>query len=196
MFGNLSNFLTPQTIVNFLKNNADLNKIGMNFINSEEGKSFIVETLGYDYDSFKETMFTALSSIKKSDFGIKKQQEAEEGQKIKVYRDLANSLIKDDGLPIYGAVIMSAGFVGIDKNKVVEFLRQKGYSASEERIENYYKKNEDFLKGLMKKHGKIVPGWNDSIESSDLELEESKKEEKLSPIPESSLEEDLGKETK
>lgn len=196
MFGNLSNFLTPQTIVNFLKNNADLNKIGMNFINSEEGKSFIVETLGYDYDSFKETMFTALSSIKKSDFGIKKQQEAEEGQKIKVYRDLANSLIKEDGLPIYGAVIMSAGFVGIDKNKVVEFLRQKGYSASEERIENYYKKNEDFLKGLMKKHGKIVPGWNDSIESSDLELEESKKEEKLSPIPESSLEEDLGKETK
>ena len=196
MFGNLSNFLTPQTIVNFLKNNADLNKIGMNFINSEEGKSFIVETLGYDYDSFKETMFTALSSIKKSDFGIKKQQEAEESQKIKVYRDLANSLIKEDGLPIYGAVIMSAGFTGIDKSKVVEFLKQKGYSASEERIENYYKKNEDFLKGLMKKKGKIIPNWNDSIESSDLELEESKKEEKLSPIPETSLEEDLGKETK
>lgn len=196
MFGNLSNFLTPQTIVNFLKNNADLNKIGMNFLNSEEGKQFIVETLGYDYNSFKETLFTAFASIKKSDYGIKKQQEIEESQKIKVYRDLANSLIREDGLPIYGAVIMSAGFTGIDKSKVVEFLKQKGYSASEERIENYYKKNEDFLKGLMKKKGKIIPNWNDSIESSDLELEENKKEEKLSPIPESSLEEDLGKETK
>lgn len=196
MFNNLSNFLTPQTIVNFLKNNTDLNKIGMNFLNSEEGKQFIVETLGYDYDSFKETLFTAFASIKKSDYGIKKQHEAEEGQKIKIYRELANTLIKDDGLPIYGAVIMSAGFTGIEKTKVVEFLRQKGYSASEERIENYYNKNEDFLKGLMKKHGKIIPGWNDSIESSDLELEENKKEEKLSPIPETSLEEDLGKETK
>ena len=196
MFGNLSNFLTPQTIVNFLKNNADLNKIGMNFLNSEEGKQFIVETLGYDYNSFKETLFTAFASIKKSDYGIKKQQEIEESQKIKVYRELANSLIKEDGLPIYGAVIMSAGFTGIDKSKVVEFLKQKGYSASEERIEKYYKKNEDFLKGLMKKKGKIIPNWNDSIESSDLELEENKKEEKLSPIPESSLEEDLGKETK
>jgi len=196
MFGNLSNFLTPQNIVNFLKNNADLNKIGMNFLNSEEGKQFIVETLGYDYNSFKETLFTAFASIKKSDYGLKKQQEIEESQKIKVYRDLANSLIKDDGLPIYGAVIMSAGFTGIEKSKVVEFLKQKGYSASEERIEKYYKKNEDFLKSLMKKKGKIIPNWNDSIESSDLELEESKKEEKLSPIPESSLEEDLGKETK
>lgn len=196
MLGNLSNFLTPQTIANFLRNNADLSKIGMNFLNSEEGRQFIVETLGYDYNSFKETLFTAFASIKKSDYGIKKQQEAEEGQKIKIYRELANSLIKDDGLPIYGAVIMSAGFTGIDKSKVVEFLKQKGYSASEERIENYYKKNEDFLKGLMKKKGKIIPNWNDSIESSDLELEENKKEEKLSPIPESSLEEDLGKETK
>ncbi len=196
MFNNLSNFLTPQTISNFLKNNADLSKIGMNFINSQEGKAFIVETLGYDYDSFKETLITAFASIKKSDFGLKKQHEAEEGQKIKIYRELANSLIKDDGLPIYGAVIMSAGFTGIDKSKVVEFLRQKGYSASEERIENYYKKNEDFLKSLMKKHGKIIPNWNDSIESSDLELEENKKEEKLSPIPETNLEEDLGKETK
>lgn len=196
MLGNLSNFLTPQTIANFLRNNADLSKIGMNFLNSEEGKSFIVETLGYDYNSFKETMITALASIKKSDFGIKKQHEAEEGQKIKIYRELANTLIKEDGLPIYGAVIMSAGFVGIDKNKVVEFLKQKGYSASEERIENYYKKNEEFLKSLMKKHGKVVPGWNDEIESSDLELEENKKEEKLSPIPDTNLEEDLGKETK
>ena len=47
MFGNLSNFLTPQTIVNFLKNNTDLNKIGMNFLNSEEGKHFIVESIEY-----------------------------------------------------------------------------------------------------------------------------------------------------
>jgi hypothetical protein len=56
---------------------------------------------------------------------------------------------------------MSAGFVGIDKQKVVDFLKQKGYSASIERIENYYSKNENFLKGLMKKHNHIVPGWND-----------------------------------
>ena len=165
-------------------------------MNSEEGKGFIVETLGYDYEDFKNNLTNLFLSTKKSENGIKKQQEIEEGQKIKVYKELANTLIKEDGLPIYGAVIMSAGFVGIDKSKVVEFLRQKGYSASEERIENYYKKNEDFLKGLMKKHGKIIPNWNDAIESSDLELEESKKDEMLSPLPDTDLEEDLGKETK
>ena len=88
---------------------------------------------------------------------------------------------------------MSSGFVGIEKSKVVDFLKQKGYSASEERIENYYKKNEDFLKSLMKKHGKIIPNWNDAIESSDLELEDNKNKEKLNPLPETNLEEDLGK---
>lgn len=196
MFENLSNFLTPQFIVNFLKNNVDAQKIGLNFLNSEEGKNFIVNTLGYNYEDFKSNLTNLFLNTKKSENGIKKQQEAEEGQKIKIYRELANTLIKEDGLPIYGAVIMSAGFTGIEKTKVVEFLRQKGYSASEERIEKYYNKNEEFLKGIMKKHGKIIPGWNSSIESSDLELEESKKEEKLSPIPETSLEEDLGKETK
>lgn len=191
-----SSWLTPQSIINFLKNNADVKKIGMNLINSEEGKSFIENDLGFDYANFKENLTNLFLNTKKSQNGIKKQHEVEESQKIKIYRDLANSLIKDDGLPVYGAVIMSAGFVGIDKSKVVQFLKQKGYSASEERIENYYSKNEDFLKSLMKKRGKIIPNWNDSIESSDLELEDNKNEEKLNPLPETNLEEDLGKKTK
>lgn len=195
MFQSLSNFLTPNTIANFLKNNTDLKKIGINFINSEQGKKFIVETLGYDYNSFKEVLFTAFASIKKSDYGIKKQQEIQYSKKIEIYKNLANQLIKEDGLPIYGAVIMSAGFVGIDKQKVVDFLKQKGYSASIERIENYYSKNENFLKGLMKKHNHIVPGWNDQIQSSDLELDKNIKKQNLSPIPETNLEQDLGKQS-
>ena len=188
-----SSWLTPQSIINFLKTNADVKKIGMNLINSEEGKSFIENDLGFDYADFKGNLTNLFLNTKKSQNGIKKQQEVEESQKLKIYRELANSLIKDDGLPIYGAVIMSSGFVGIEKSKVVDFLKQKGYSASEERIENYYKKNEDFLKSLMKKHGKIIPNWNDAIESSDLELEDNKNKEKLNPLPETNLEEDLGK---
>jgi len=35
MFNNLSNLLTPNNIVNFLKNTADIKKIGLNFLNSE-----------------------------------------------------------------------------------------------------------------------------------------------------------------
>lgn len=193
MFNNLSNLLTPNNIVNFLKNTADIKKIGLNFLNSEQGKSFITQTLGYDYTSFKDTLFNSFMSIKKSDYGIKKQQQLEQNNKIEIYRELANNLIKEDGLPIYGAVIMSAGFVGIEKQKVVDFLRQKGYSASIQRIEDYYLKNQGFLKGLLKKKGKIIPGWNDTIESSDLELEENKKQN-LNPIPDTSLEQDLGKE--
>ena len=42
----------------------------------------------------------------------------------------------------------------------------------------------------MKKDGVIVPGWNDSIESSDLEIEDIKNKKDLIAVPD----EDLSKE--
>lgn len=51
-----------------------------------------------------------------------------------------------------------------------------------------------FLKSLLKKKGKVIPGWNDAIESSDLEIQEIK-DEKLVEMPETKIEEELGIET-
>lgn len=193
----IQQMLTPSFIINFLKNSADLKKIGMNLINSEEAKAFIENDLGFDYNSLKENLTIALASTKKSLAGEKKKQEMEESQKLEAYRNIANSLIKDDGLSVYSAIILAAGFVGIDTKKVVEFLNSKGYSATKERVLHYYNNNEGFLKSLFKKHGKIVPGWNDSIDSSDLELEEIPKtnnkneKEKLVEVPDEILEEQI-----
>jgi uncharacterized protein (UPF0333 family) len=93
---------------------------------------------------------------------------------------------------VYSAIVLAAGFTGIDQNKVVEFLNAKGYSATKQRIEHYYKMNEGFLKTIFKKHGKVIPGWNDAIECVDLELEENKNKTALIEIPDSSVEEELG----
>ncbi|MBO5853208.1 MAG: hypothetical protein J6Q61_00555 [Bacteroidales bacterium] len=56
------------------------------------------------------------------------------------------------------------------------------------KIENYYKTNEGFLKSILKKRGKIIPGWNDTITSNDLEIETSNDSESLVEIPEISVE--------
>ena len=69
------NLLTPQYIINFLKNNADIKKIGLNLINSEEGKKFIEQDLGYDYQDFKQNLTNIFINTKKSNVGMKKQQE-------------------------------------------------------------------------------------------------------------------------
>ena len=61
-----SSWLTPQSIINFLKTNADVKKIGMNLINSEEGKSFIENDLGFDYADFKGNLTNLFLNTKKS----------------------------------------------------------------------------------------------------------------------------------
>lgn len=114
-------------------------------------------------------------NTKKSNFGIKRQEEIEQGQKLQVYKELANTLIKEDGLSVYSAIVLAAGFAGIDQNKVVEFLKAKGYSATKQKIEHYYNTNEGFLKSILKRKGKVIPGWNDAIESGDLDLESENK---------------------
>lgn len=191
-----SSMLSPQMIVNFIKNSADIKKLANNLFSSQECKDFIVNDLGYDYESLKSNLFTALASTKRSEPGIKKQRDVEESKKLENYRSLANNLIKKHGLSLHSAIILASGFVGIEKFKVSEFLKQKGYSASEGFVEKYYNKNENFLKSIMKKDGVIVPGWNDEIESSDLEIEsshENKKEEKLVQVPDDDLEEEFKK---
>lgn len=189
------NFLTPQYIVNFLKNNADIKKIGLNLINSEEGKKFIEEDLGYDYNDLKTNLMNVLTTTKKSNSGMKKQQEVEDSKKLENYKNLANKLIKDHGLSLHSGIILAAGFVGIDKSKVSEFLKQKGYSASVEFVGNYYKKNEGFLKSLMKSDNVIVPGWNDDITASDLEIEitTDKTKKDLVQVPDDDLQEEFKK---
>jgi len=189
----LDQFLTPQYIVTFLKNNADIKKIGLNFINSQEGKDFIESTLGYDFEDLKTNITEALGKTKKSNSGLKKQQEMEDGKKLEQYKSLANSLIKNHGLSLHSSIILAAGFVGIDKQKVSDFLKQKGYSASTDFVTKYYAKNESFLKSLMKSDGILVPGWNDGIESSDLELEITKNEKELVQVPDEDLKEEFKK---
>lgn len=41
----INSLLTPEYIINMLKNVTDLKKIGLNLINSQEGKKFIEEEL-------------------------------------------------------------------------------------------------------------------------------------------------------
>lgn len=188
MFGNM---LTPQNIVGFIKNNADFNKMFQNFINSQEAKSFIENDLGKNYEELKSNLFTAFNSTKNSDAGIKKAQQLEEGKKLEMYKELANKLIQDHGLSFHSSVILAGGFVGIKQNKVVEFLKSKGYSATKEFVENYYKNNEGFLKRLLKKDNVVIPGWNDEISSSDLELDSSPKQEELVPVPDEKLDEEF-----
>lgn len=79
-----------------------------------------------------------------------KAQEEEESKKLENYKNLAGKLINSHGLSLHSAIILAAGFVGIEKQKVSDFLRQKGYSASTEFVSKYYKKNESFLKSIMK----------------------------------------------
>lgn len=186
-------YLNPKTIISFVKNNTDYNKLALNLINSEQAKEFITMQLGLDYKDFKDNLAMVFATTKKSDIGQRRQQSLEQGQKLQIYKQLANSLIKDDGLSIYSAIILSAGFVGIDQNRVVEFLNNKGYSATKQRIENYYKTNEGFLKSLMKRKGKIIPGWNDIIQSRDLDLNtDENKTESLIEMPTTPVEEQLG----
>lgn len=188
------NFLTPQYIVNFLKSNADLKKIGLNLINSEEGKDFIESTLGFDYQDFKNNLTGLFMNTKKSNNGLKKQQELEESKKLENYKQLANNLIQKHGLSLHSSIILAAGFVGIDKSKVSEFLKQKGYSASKEFVENYYCKNENFLKSLLKSDGVIVQNWNDGIEANDLEIDKNEEKKKdLVQVPDDDLQEEFKK---
>ena len=194
MFGNM---LTPQSIVNFIKNSADIKKIAMNFINSQEAKAFIENDLGKNYEELKTNLFAAFTSTSNSDAGIKKAQQLEEGKKLEMYKELANKLISSHGLSFHSAVILAGGFVGIEQIKVVEFLKNKGYSATKEFVDNYYKNNEGFLKQLLKKDGVIIPGWNDAISSSDLELESSPdKKEELVPVPDENLDEEFNTKVK
>lgn len=190
MFGNM---LTPQNIIGFIKNNADIKKIAMNFINSQEAKHFIENDLGKDYEDLKNNIISAFTSSKNSESGLKKQQMIEESKKLELYKECANKLIKDHGLSFHSSVILAGGFVGIDQNKIVDFLNLKGYSASKEFIERYYKNNENFLKKLMKNDGCIIPGWNDDITSSDLELDKDVKNKEMIPVPDELLEDDLKK---
>jgi hypothetical protein len=184
--------LSPQNIIGFIKNNADIQKIAMNFINSQEAKQFIENDLGKNYEQLKTNLFAAFSSTPNSDAGIKKAQQLEEGKKLEMYKELANKLIQKHGLAFHSSVILAGGFTGIDQYKVVEFLNSKGYSASKDFVERYYNKNENFLKKLMKKDGVIIQKWNDEISSSDLELGSSPdKKEELVPVPDEKLDDEL-----
>lgn len=189
MFGNM---LSPQNIVNFIRSNADIKKIGMNFINSQEAKSFIENDLGKDYEELKNNLFAAFTTTKNSDVGVKRAQQIEESKKLEMYKELANKLITSHGLSFHSSVILAGGFVGIDQKKVVEFLNSKGFSATKEFVNHYYKTNEGFLKKLMKKDGVIIPKWNDEISSADLELGSSPdKKEELVPVPDEKLDDEL-----
>lgn len=189
MFGNM---LTPQNIIGFIKSNTDFNKLALNFINSQEAKSFIENDLGKNYEELKTNLFAAFTSTSNSDAGIKKAQQLEEGKKLEMYKELANKLITTHGLSFHSSVILAGGFVGIDQYKVVEFLKSKGYSATKEFVNNYYKNNEGFLKKLLKKDGVIIKNWNDEISSSDLELGSSPdKKEELVPVPDEKLDDEF-----
>lgn len=187
MFGNM---LTPQNIINFIKSNADIKKIAMNFINSQEAKAFIENDLGKDYEELKTNIFGAFTATKNSNAGLKKAQQIEESKKLEMYKELANNLIKKHGLSFHSSVILAGGFVGINQTKVVEFLNNKGFSATTDFVEHYYKTNEKFLKNLMKNDGVIVPGWNDAITSSDLELDTNVQNKELIQVPDEKLEDE------
>lgn len=151
------NFLSPQMIVNFLKNTADFKKLALNIFQSQQVQTFVQEDLGLNYEQLKVNLFNAFTNTSKSNAGKMQEQRLENAQKIQIYKELANSLIKQDGLSVYSAIILSAGFVGIQQGKVVEFLKSKGYSASKIKIQNYFRNNEGFLKSILKKRGKIIP---------------------------------------
>jgi hypothetical protein len=89
-------YLNPKTIISFIKNNTDYQKLALNILNSEEAKEFVVNDLGLNYDSLKNNLLLAFVNTEKSTVGIKKQQELEQSQKIQLYRELANTLIKED----------------------------------------------------------------------------------------------------
>lgn len=184
-------YLTPKTIVNLIKTNTDYKKLFLNIVNSEEAKEFIQNDMGIDYEDLKDKITVAFINAKKSNVGIEKQHKLEQSQKLQIYKELANSLIKDDGLSVYSAIILAAGFVGIEQTKVVDFLKSKGFTASKQKIEHYYKTNENFLKTLLKRKGKIISGWNDTIESNDLSLGEET-DAKLVEIPDNNVEEETG----
>lgn len=184
--------ITPQMVVSFIKNTTDFKKLATNIFQSQQVQTFVTEDLGLNYEQLKSNLMTAFASTSKSNAGKIQQQRMENAQKIQIYKELANSLIKQEGLSVYSAIILSAGFVGIEQGKVVDFLKSKGYSASKMKIENYYKTNEGFLKSILKKRGKIIPGWNDTITSNDLEIETSNDSESLVEIPEISVEQELG----
>lgn len=186
------NILSPQMIVNFLKNTADFKKLALNIFESQQMKNFVQEDIGLNYEQLKVNLFNAFTNTSKSNAGKMQEQQIENAQKIQIYRQLANSLIKEEGLSVYSSIILSAGFVGIQQTKVVDFLKSKGYSASKMKIENYYKMNEGFLKSILKKRGKIIPGWNDTITSNDLELEKNENDLSLIEIPEVPVEQQLG----
>jgi hypothetical protein len=48
-----------------------------------------------------------------------------------------------------------------------------------------------FLKKLLKKDKVIIPGWNDAIDSSDLEIDSTVKNSEAVPVPEENLEEEM-----
>lgn len=186
-----ANMLSPQNIIGFIKSNTDFNKLAMNFINSQEAKQFIENDLGKNYEELKNNLFMAFSSTSNSDAGIKKAQQLEEGKKLEMYKELANKLIQTHGLSFHSSVILAGGFTGIDQYKVVEFLNSKGYSASKDFVEKYYKNNEGFLKKILKKDGVIIPGWNDEISSNDLELSSSPVNKEMVPVPDENLDEEF-----
>ena len=182
-----NSFLTPQAIIQFIKSTADIRKIGLNLINSEQAKSFIQNELGKNYQQLKTNLLLAYNNTENSTAGLKKAQQLQYSKKLQLYKEVANRLIQKHGLSFHSAVILAGGFVGIQQNKVVQFLNSKGYTATTQFVQKYYNNNQNFLKKLMKKDNVIVPGWNDQIISSDLELGTDPKTEQLVPVPDQVL---------
>lgn len=90
MFGSM---LTPKNIIGFIKNNADINKIFMNLINSQEAKEFIENDLGKNYEGLKTNLLAAYTTTENSNAGLKRAQKLEETKKLEMYKELANRLI-------------------------------------------------------------------------------------------------------
>lgn len=91
-----SNMLNPSNIISFIRNSVDIQKIATNLLNSQEAKEFIENDLGKDYNSFKDNLIGAYMNTKSSSYGLKKEKELEQTKKIEIYRELANSLIKEN----------------------------------------------------------------------------------------------------
>lgn len=192
---NLSNYLQPRQIIGFIKNNVDAKKMAMNFINSEQAKLYITQDLGFDYDDLKANISMAFLNSKKSDYGLKRQQQEEANRKLQLYKKLSGELISENGFSYFAAVIMAAGFVGIDQKLVIQHLSDKGYSATKQRIEHFYNTNQPFFKRVMKKRGISVEGWNDSLNADQLvpagvNVETEKTTEKIE-VPDIKIEDEL-----
>lgn len=190
-----SSYLQPRQIVGFFKNTTDVKKLIMNFINSEQAKNFVIQDLGYDYEDLKTNISMAVMNSKKSDYGLRKQQAEEQSKKLEIYKKLSGQLISENGFSYFAAVIMAAGFVGIDPRLVIQHLSEKGYTATKQRIENFYKTNLGFFKRVMKKRGVSIQGWNDSLDADELtpagvSVQTEKKTEKIE-IPDIKLEDEL-----